>query len=385
MGVVFRARDDKLERDVALKMIHPRWLSLPHLRDRLVAEARATARVTHSHVVQVYSFGEHEGVPYFTMEHVPGRSLEDLVEQGWLTSSSLEERLRILEAVCEGLEAIHAANLVHGDIKPSNVLLGEDGRVALVDMGLARLLDGPDVQLPGLWGTPAYVAPELAEGNPVPVGLLPLADLYSTGVLAFELLTGRLPFMCDDTREMLRIRVSQNPPRASRVRSSLSPVFDLPLARALHRDPMKRPQSARELFASFREVAPHAQRPKRRLRFLVADDDHDHCLVVSRILARAFPGSTIETCSDGESALHAARHHRPSLAVVDLNMPGMNGVELTAALRENEERRTPIVVLTGEGSGRDWRLLMQLGADRFMVKPMATDSFINTVRSLVDG
>ena len=384
MGVVYRAHDEILARDVAIKMVQPRWATKPHLRDRFVAEARAQARLTHPNVIQVYAFGEHRGLPFFAMEHVLGRTLEAVLEANGREPLPPAQVLPVVDRVCDGLSAIHALSLVHGDVKPGNIMLGDGGRVALMDMGLARLLDGSDTRVPGLWGTPAYIAPELATGQPVPASLLPLADVYATATLAYELLTGRTPFVTDDPVEMLSLHATAPVPLPSVVCPELGSAFDHVLCRALDKDPTRRPQAADELAKALRLAAEQHRMRRGRLRFLVADDDHDHRTLVARVLARTFPGAIVETCSDGASALAIVDRKVPSLAILDLGMDGMNGIELVAALRSEARTKTmPIVVLTGQGSGKDCQLLLRLGADRFVVKPMATEPFVATVRALL--
>ena len=384
MGVVYRARDEILSRDVAIKMVQPRWAAKPHLRDRFVAEARAQARLSHPNVIQVYALGDHHGLPFFVMEHVIGRTLEAVLEANGRQPIAPKQVLPVLDRVCEGLSAIHRHSLVHGDVKPGNVMLGDGGRVALMDMGLARLLDGSDTRVPGLWGTPAYIAPELATGQLVPASILPLADVYAAATLAYELLTGRTPFVTDDVEEMLQLHATAPVPLPSWVCPELGTAFDHVLSRALDKDPTRRPQTAEELAKALRHAAEQHTARRGRLRFLVADDDHDHRTLVARVLARSFPGAIVETCSDGASALAIVDRRVPSLAILDLCMDGMNGIELVAALKSDPRtKEMPILVLTGRGSGSDWQLLMRLGADRFVVKPMATEPFVATVRALL--
>jgi serine/threonine-protein kinase len=384
MGVVYRARDEILSRDVAIKMVQPRWATKAHLRDRFVAEARAQARLTHANVIQVYALGEHDGLPFFVMEHVIGRTLEAVLEANGREPISPKQALPVIERVCDGLSAIHGRCLVHGDVKPGNVMLGDDGRVALMDMGLARLLDGTDTRVPGLWGTPAYIAPELATGQPVPASMLPLADVYAVATMTYEMLTGRTPFVTDDVEEMLRLHATAPVPPPSQVCPELDTAFDHVLCRALDADPTRRPQTADELAKALRLATEQHRARRGRLRFLVADDDHDHRALVARVLARTFPGAIVETCSDGTSALAIVDRRVPSLAILDLCMDGMNGIELVAALRNDPRtKEMPIVVLTGRGSGSDWQLLLRLGANRFAVKPMVTESFVATVRALL--
>jgi serine/threonine-protein kinase len=194
MGVVLLCRDIRLEREVAVKFIHPEYVTSPESHQRFLDEARAMARVRHENVVEVFAFDEHEGVPYFVMEYVPGQHVEDWLRR-YKGVPSIDEVVGILDQVCRGVAAIHKAGTVHRDLKWTNVLVGPAFRIAVTDLGLARTLDRaskPDSDT--VSGTPAYMAPEIVIGTPLPANLQDRADVYSLGVMAFELLTGRLPF-----------------------------------------------------------------------------------------------------------------------------------------------------------------------------------------------
>src|ERR1700712_1194762 len=165
MGVVVLAVDERLERDVAIKLIRPAYTRNANARERFLIEARAMARVRHENVVEIYAFGELLQTPYFVMEYVPGTNVAHWLDDGILEDRlpSIDEALGYLDQVCRGVQAIHKAGAVHGDLKPSNVLIGPASRVAVADMGLSRLFD-PTGRLGEhpMAGTPAYMAPEFA-------------------------------------------------------------------------------------------------------------------------------------------------------------------------------------------------------------------------------
>ena len=179
MGVVMRARDERLERDVAIKLIRPELID-ETIRARFLSEARAMARVHHPNVLPIYAFGESDGVPYLVTELVEGGTVEH-----WLGASAgapdVDTALRILDETCRGVSAIHAASTIHRDLKPSNLLLGEDLRVRVADMGIADLLQrvSSDRQAE-LVGTPEYMAPENVRRDEVAPELVPRADVYSS-------------------------------------------------------------------------------------------------------------------------------------------------------------------------------------------------------------
>ena len=365
MGIVLKAHDERLDRDVAIKVIRPRLLRIPDFHRRFLAEARAMARVRHENVVAIHAFGVLDGVPYFVMEYVLGTDLET-----WIGAHSplhVDEAVGILAQICRGVQAIHDAGAVHRDLKPSNVLIGSGMRVAVADFGLAHLPAGEAGEGSSFFGgTPEYMAPELvADDSPV-IG--PASDLYSLGVIAYLLLTGRHPF--PDARS-LAARLQDPLPRPSEARPELPEAFDGIVTAALARYPECRPASAREMSEALQAArgrpAVSAPRPP---RIVVADDDPHMRALLTATLCAAVPGARIESVADGQSALAALDREPADVALVDLQMPGLSGFEVTASLRASETgRRTPILIMTAVGGAADWRVLAAMGASGFLVKP----------------
>jgi len=384
MGMVVLAVDERLQRDVAIKLIRPAYLSNHKARDRFLIEARAMARVRHENVVEIFSFGDLSGAPYFVMEYIPGSNLanwlDDLILEDKLPS--VDEALGYLDQICRGLRAIHASGAVHGDLKPSNILLGAASRVAIADLGLSRLFDHQGgVGDHPMAGTPAYLAPEFSRVD-LPVHLLQRSDIYSLGVIAYEMLTGHPPYDIVTTHDMLVAHASP-PPLPSKLRPELTAAFDAPLLSALCIDPTQRTPSADDLRGQLLRARESIDARRSQLRILVADDDADFLALARETLAYGFPGAEIEVVRDGNAALAAIDREPAALAVIDLDMPGMNGVELTAALRVNT--KMPIVVCTAAGGAPDWRLLSALGADGFLVKPIDPFALITLARKMLDG
>ena len=193
MGVVMLAWDERLERDVAIKLITPGQMNAL-ARERFLFEARAMARVRHENVVEIYALGETNGAPFFVMEYVPGTTLANWLDDGILDDClpAIDESLGYLDQICRGVSAIHASGSVHGDLKPANILLGPTSRVAVADMGLSRVLDADGSSDHPLAGTPAYIAPEFAQTN-LPPDMVSRGDVYALGVIAYEMLTGEPP------------------------------------------------------------------------------------------------------------------------------------------------------------------------------------------------
>jgi len=239
-AVVYRAHQDGTERAVALKVFDEIEDAAKLARFR--REAVAAARVEHPRIVTVYESGDVGGVPFLAMRLVPGPSLAEVLSRfGALPPA---RALAILRDVAAAVDAAHAHGLVHRDIKPANVLLDLDERAFLSDFGVARLEDLPRLTRRGDWlGTVEYVSPEQAEGRPA----TPASDLYAFGILAFEVLTGRPPFVHRQQSAVLVAHVRDRPPSVRGVNPALPAGVDAVLARALAKDPDERPPSARGL------------------------------------------------------------------------------------------------------------------------------------------
>jgi serine/threonine protein kinase len=384
MGMVVRAHDIKLERDVAVKLIHPRCVAEPQARQRFLAEARVLARIRNPSVVEVYAFGEYREAPYFVMELVPGRSLDAWLEQCKGHPLAIDEAIGVLDQVCRGVAAMHRAGAVHHDLKPGNILIGPAFRVAVADLGLAWVVDASSDTARPVAGTPAYIAPEIAAGRHVPAALAARADIYALGVIAFELLTGRLPFDTDDVLAVLWAHIATPPPVPSDLNPSLSPAFDQAILGALSKVPEERTASALELRDALMAARAGLHAGFAGTRILIVDDDPEFAAWARGVLDIELPGSEVEFARDGAAALAALAQRPAALVLTDLKMPVMNGIELTAALRGQEAtRQVPIVVVTGFGGAADWKVLRTIGADGFLVKPAEPASLGALVRRLL--
>ena len=351
------------------------------LRARFLDEARAMARVSHPNVLQIHAFGEIDGAPYFVMEYVEGSTVEAWVAESARDGRSpdLDVAFRILDETCEGVEAIHAAQTIHRDLKSSNLLLDRQMHVRVADLGLANVLrDERGAERRDIVGTPAYIAPEVALQHEMPRELQTRADVYSLGCIAYELLVGTLPFHAPTTIALLLKHASEPVPRPSEVRADLPPGIDAVFQRALAKDPRDRTPSA-EAFR--RELLAARDRTSEPVRILIAEDDPDFREALALVLAREFPYAMVESVGDGASALAAYEERRHSVAILDLRMPGLDGMQLTQKLRAHaDSAATPIIVLTASGGPPEWKRLSALGADGFLVKPVDLRDVVTLVR-----
>jgi eukaryotic-like serine/threonine-protein kinase len=373
MGVVFCALDSALQRKVAIKLI--RASSRPEdFRARFLLEARAMALISHVNVLTIYALGEHEGNPFIVMELVNGDTLENWLE-GEGQEPDLDAALRILNQICLGVSAIHAAGRVHRDLKPSNVLLDHQLRARVSDFGLVvRPIDG--VLTREVVGTPGYIAPEILLGKIG--GATAQSDLYSLACVAYELLTGHPPFSADESADLALLHATAAVPKPSSVRPALPKAFDDVLLSALAKAPDQRTSDVELFRRGLIEARNNSLEPT---RILVAENDVDFLEILELVLRREFPGADIECVSDGGSAIEAFDREPASVVVLDLHMPTFDGMAVTAMLRARASAdMVPIIIVTASGGPKEWQRLTELGADRFLVKPVNLNDLLSTIR-----
>ena len=251
MATVYEATDTRLDRVVAVKVMHTGYADDEHFIDRFVREARSAARLSHPHVVGVFDQGEDNGTLFLAMEYVPGCTLRDVInEQGALPPS---RALALLEPMVSALAAAHDAGIVHRDVKPENVLLTDDGRVKVADFGLARAVtNATSTATSGgvLIGTVSYIAPELVTDGAADAR----SDVYSAGVLLYELLTGRKPHQGETPIQIAYKHVHEDVPAPSHVVEGIPAYLDALVARSTARQRDSRPADAKVFLHQLRRV-----------------------------------------------------------------------------------------------------------------------------------
>jgi serine/threonine protein kinase len=268
MASVYRGYDLTLGRDVAIKVLNPELARDAGFRTRFRLEAQAASRMSHPTVVRVFDAGEEteslpdgttQPVPYIVMELVTGRLLKDVIEDGPVEA---ERAVAYADGILEALEYSHRAGVVHRDIKPGNVMVTADDHIKVMDFGIARAVSDSSstvAETTAILGTAAYFSPEQAKGEPVDAR----ADLYSTGVVLYEMLTGRAPFRGESSVAVAYQHVSETPLTPSEINEEIPRALDAVVLRALAKDPYQRYQDA----ASFRAALTHAltgKAPSRR-------------------------------------------------------------------------------------------------------------------------
>ncbi|GAA1985729.1 Stk1 family PASTA domain-containing Ser/Thr kinase [Nocardiopsis rhodophaea] len=251
MATVYIAHDQRLDRRVALKVMHPSLAQDPQFVRRFINEAHSVAKLSHPNVVQVFDQGTDQGHVFLAMEYVPGRTLRDLLEERGRLAP--DEALQVMSQVLGALGAAHRAGLVHRDIKPENVLLTADGRAKVADFGLARAVESAHqgmTKTGTLMGTAAYIAPEQIERGSSDTR----TDVYAAGIMLYELLTGAQPHTGETPIAVAYQHVNQDVPRPSAAIPGIPPEIDALVTKATERDPRYRPGDAGQFLSAVLRV-----------------------------------------------------------------------------------------------------------------------------------
>jgi eukaryotic-like serine/threonine-protein kinase len=242
MADVWLAEDTHLQRQVALKVLHRRYLQDREFVARFQREAESAAGLQHPNIVSVFDRGSDGEVNYIAMRYVKGPTLKELIDRGLAP----DQAVALIRQVLEGARFAHRNGIVHRDLKPQNVIVDEEGKAVVTDFGIARAGVSEITQTGSVMGTPHYLSPEQAQGFEVTA----VSDLYSIGVILYEALTGRVPFEGESAVAVAMKQVSQTPQRPSSVNPQVSPALDAVVMRALEKDPGQRFQSADAFIAA---------------------------------------------------------------------------------------------------------------------------------------
>jgi len=249
MGVVYKAKDTKLKRTVALKFLPPELTHVPEVKTRFMREAQAAAALDHPNICTVHEFDETEKTSFISMAYIEGQSLKEKIESGPM---ELDEALRIATQVAQGLQMAHKKGVVHRDIKSANIMVTEDNQAKIMDFGLARMTGGTLLTQEGMtMGTIAYMSPEQAQGEEVDHR----TDIWSLGVVLYEMFTGQLPFMGEHDQAVVYSILNKKPKPITELRSEIPVSIGQVVDKALEKNPDKRYQKAEELLDDLKSIS----------------------------------------------------------------------------------------------------------------------------------
>ncbi len=380
MGAVFKVHDTTLEVDAAIKiMLHGIDFESSDALSRFKREINLNRRVKHPNIAQIFEFGLADGIPFISMEFVPGRPLSTILkEEGKMTAERL---IPILRQVALGTFEAHKAGIIHRDLKPQNIMVDVSGAVAILDFGLAREQRTSHITHDGeVMGTPTYMSPELAQGA-VPE---PRSDIWAIGIVAYQALTGQLPFEAPTPLATFMAIVSQPLPGVElrRVRAPLDVVRII--RKCLEKNPEDRYQTAEHLAmdlaltdldlsvsvdlpgeeASEQEATmPLVPAPPRRPTVLLVDDEDDFRMMARFHLEAA--GCSVKEARNGEQALEFLYAHPADLVLMDVMMPKLDGFDTTRILKTQPRfAKLPIIL---------WSAFSERGRLAFAIQSGATD------------
>lgn len=247
MARIYRGYDVRLKRNVAIKVIDATYRADVEYRARFEREAQAIAQLEHPHIVSLYRYGEVSGLFYMAMQYIDGRDLKTMLAEYHARGETMPaaDVSRIIHEVCQALDYAHSKNIIHRDVKPSNIMIARDGRAYLTDFGLALLAD---TETKGeIFGTPHYMAPEQAVSSKSAV---PQSDLYAVGVILYEIFTGQLPFQDVEPLEVAMKHLSEEPPLPHEIQPDIDLSLEAVIMMALEKKPSKRPTNGAELAAA---------------------------------------------------------------------------------------------------------------------------------------
>ncbi len=389
-AAVYRAHDNRLNREVAIKML------LPHVnesaRRRFFQEAQSVAQLNHPGIMSLYDMDEEDGKAFLVVEYVEGRLLSDFIP------ATAAQVVDLGRQIAEALFYAHQHAVIHRDIKPANIMVTPTGQTKIMDLGLALPREAKRVTAAGMIiGTPAYLSPEQAQG----LVLDHRTDIYSLGVVLYEMATGTLPFNSDDIPALLLQHVRQQPKPPRDYVPSLPPALENVILKALEKNPARRFQScdalAKMLGASLSpefetHAAIEATRPAQVVhsgddgitRVYVADDH----TVLRRSLV-TFIGQhegylVVGEAGDGETALREVLALRPNVLLLDLNMPIKGGLDVLPGIRSGAPD-VRVLILTGRDE--EWYIMRALraGAHGYLLKSSSEEELLDALGKVSGG
>ncbi len=385
VGAVFAAYDRDLDAEVAIKVLFPDILETePLYVARFRQEVRIARKIKHENIAPIFDIAEAGPLHFVSMELVAGESLAERLDRvGRLNEAAT---IPVLEQIARGLDAAHGAGVVHRDLKPQNVMLTPEGKVVILDFGMARHLPSPQLTQTGfVTGTPAYMAPEQILEEPVDGR----ADVYAAAMVAWECLTGNLPFQRDTALSTMEAQLDDPLPANDLAEARVSPELAAILVKCLEKKPEARYETGKALAEELRKLQrerrltrplspPRAPSPRPRRRVLLADDEAEVRSEVAARLSRA--GYDVDLARDGAQALERLLERQPDVLVLDEALPVMDGLDVLRVVKANgATTRVPVILLSSVMGKSHHAFALAAGAVAVIARPLDLDALLAAV------
>ncbi|MEP7294376.1 MAG: protein kinase, partial [Chloroflexota bacterium] len=383
-AAVYKALDKRLGRDVALKVL------LPHVRDtvrkRFFQEATAVAMLNHPGIMAIYDIDEEDDHNFLVIEYVEGDTLAAYVP------ATPDQVVEIGRQIAQALHYAHERQIIHRDIKPANIKVTSSGQVKIMDLGLALPRDAKRVTADGMIiGTPAYLSPEQAQGMVLDYR----TDIYSLGIVLYEMAAGQLPFLSDDIPSLLLQHVKEPPPSIRQHHPEVPVALESVIFKALEKNPSHRYQSSGALAQALGAALSGSETPTQPTRALKAAERptvrialaDDHAVLrqtLVNFLSQRDEFIIVGEAGDGNGALQLALELQPDVLLLDLNMPGKGGLE---ALPEIRAQAPNVKVLVLTGRDEEWYITQALkaGAHGYLLKSASESDLIDGILKVTQG
>lgn len=396
-AAVYAALDERLNRTVAIKLL------LENVRDttrkRFLQEANAAAQLNHPNIMAMYELEDDDERPFLVLEYVEGDPLSKFVPAPPATV------VRLGKQVAEALHYAHEKGIIHRDIKPANIKVTPNGQIKIMDMGLALSRHTPRVTAYGMViGTPAYLSPEQAQGQPLDAR----TDVYSLGIVLYEMATGRLPFTSDDIAALLLQQVKQPPPPITSFVPSFPRSLEAVILKSLEKLPARRYQTAAQFAEALEASVPSGNAPAaaagngenpdamptkstftsgeggRTLRIMLADDHTLLRQTLAGMLESSGNFLVVAEAGDGDTALAKALAVLPDILLLDINMPGRSGLEILPLLRRDAPQ-VKVLILTGRDEDAYIVRALRSGAHGYLLKSADEKELVDAVTKVMSG
>ncbi len=353
MGEVYLARDTRLDRNVALKILPPALAQDRDRMERFDREAKSASALNHPNVAHIYEIGQARGIHFLAMEFIEGESLETRIDGKPLAVAEISG---VGAQIADALDAAHTKGIVHRDIKPANIMITPRGLVKVLDFGLAKVVDGPHavsrsqietryVSTAGaLLGTVEYMSPEQALGHAVDHR----SDIFSLGVVLYQMATGRVPFAGSSPSETIARILDAQPEAMARFNYDLPEALERIVRKCLEKDRERRYQSARDVMVDLQELSreheagPAPSRASSKIRAVIVDDEDLARQLLREYLKGEHDVEIVAECANGFAAVKAVSEHKPDLMFLDVQMPKLDGFEVL----ELVDREVAVVFVT---------------------------------------